>query len=478
MPSHTSPKYTGRFVVRFGPKVVSRIAERARRTEPDACSLEELADAVGVPKLRGILRKYPQVRSYPAIRRSSVVQILESEEARDSDVPRSSLTSYFIADPREWQEAPHVDRLLADLKAEPDVEFAYRELAVRLNNWAVDPDDPLVQDQGYLGPAPKGIGVNTDEVWGSFDGDGVRFVDLEAGWNLDHVDLPPAALSPQPLINKNDPTQADHGTAVLGVVLGQANGGGITGIAPRADFRGVVSHVVSLRSADAGVPDAIEAAVNALGKGGVLLVEAQTSNGYPVEIDEVTFAAIRKATCAGVTVIEAAGNGTETVGRNLDLPIPRRADDPPPINLNRKSRRFRDSGAIMVSGCRANLASQGGHRRIGYAGYGSRIDCYAWGEKVVTAGGGNFGPVARAADRQFTDGFGGTSSAAAIIAGVAILVQQMARSPRGPGQLEPAQLRNLLSDSTTGTAVLAPSGRKKVGVMPDLKEIARKLGVP
>ncbi len=31
-------------------------------------------------------------------------------------------------------------------------------------------------------------------------------------------------------------------------------------------------------------------------------------------------------------------------------------DDPPPVNLMR-----RDSGAILVSACHANLASQGGH---------------------------------------------------------------------------------------------------------------------
>ena len=150
-----------------------------------------------------------------------------------------------------------------------------------------------------MDPAPKGIGAHTEEVWRVFDGAGVPFVDLEAGWNLDHVDLPRPGVSPQPLIHLNDPTQSDHGTSVLGVVLGKKDGGGITGIAPRADFRGVVSHVVDFSTVESGVPDAIEVAVGALGKGGVLLLETQTVDGYPIEVDEVMFTAIRKPRLQG-----------------------------------------------------------------------------------------------------------------------------------------------------------------------------------
>ena len=46
-----------------------------------------------------------------------------------------------------------------------------------------------------------------------------------------------------------------------------------------------------------------------VGKGGVLLMEVQTGDGYPIEVDEVMFTAIWEATRAGVIVIEAAGNG-------------------------------------------------------------------------------------------------------------------------------------------------------------------------
>ncbi len=474
MPGRAWSNYTGRFVVRLGPRAVGRIAERARKAEPDLGSLHELAEAVNARPLRSTLQKYPACRSHPVVRRRSVGEVLEREASRDPGVRIPSLASYFVVDPRDWKDLEHAGHFLLELRANQDVELAYREPAVRTAGtarpWAVDPTDPFVKDQGYLDPAPKGIGANTEEVWGDFNGAGVRFVDLEAGWNFQHVDLPQHGRKRKPLINKNDRTEADHGTAVLGVVLGQEDGVGITGIAPKADFRGVVSHVENLRTGDPDVPDAIEKAVKVLGKGGVLLLEVQTGDGLPIEIDEVMFTAIWEATRAGIIVIEAAGNGTESPpGRDLARVLRRRHDDPPPVNLM-----LRDSGAIMVSACHANLAGQGGHRRIGYASHGSRINCYAWGESVVTAGGGGFGPDA-GNNGRYTDSFGGTSAAAAIVAGAAILVQQMASTPGGPGPLGPTEMRDILSNPTMGTVVLAPTGATKVGVMPDLTQIAREL---
>jgi hypothetical protein len=476
MSPHGSSTYTGRIVVRLSPRVVSRIAHRAQDPAlPDWASLDQLADGFELQGLKAILTKYPPFPSYPVVRRTRVAKILKREASHDDEFqPIHSLTAYFVADPRVWGNAAQSARFLADLKATtPEIELVYRELTVRTaNGWAVDPGDDFVTDQGYLDAAPKGIGANTLEVWGSFDGAGVGFVDLEAGWNLAHVDLPRAASRPQPMIHVNDPTEVDHGTAVLGIVLAKNDGDGITGIAPGADFRGVASYVVDLGMSDPAVAEAIEAAMDVLNPGDVLLLEVHTGNGYPIETDEAVFTAIRDAVGNGIIVIEPAGNGTDVVGRDLDKPITQGADNPP-LHLNRKSTKFKDSGAVMVSACRANLASQGGHRRMGFAGYGTRIDCHAWGQNVVTAGGGDFGPIA-GPSRSYTESFDGTSAAAAIIAGAAILVQQIASAPGARGRLKPKQMRAILSDPATGT--LATSGSKKIGVMPNLKEIAKKLG--
>ncbi len=324
-PNVRGPTTPAAYVVRLGPRAVGRIAERARKAEPDLGSLHELAEAVNARPLRSILQKYPAVKSHPVVRRRSVGEILEREASRHPDLRIPSLASYFVADPRDWKDPGACRPLSAGPQGQPGCRARLsRARCPPAGTWAVDPTDPFVKDQGYLDPAPKGIGANTEEVWGDFNGAGVRFVDLEAGWNFQHVDLPQHGRKRKPLINKNDRTEADHGTAVLGVVLGQEDGVGITGIAPKADFRGVVSHVADLRTGDPDVPDAIEKAVKVLGKGGVLLLEVQTGDGYPIEVDEVMFTAIWEATRAGVIVIEAAGNGTESPpGRDLAR-IPRR----------------------------------------------------------------------------------------------------------------------------------------------------------
>src|SRR3954466_6382556 len=101
MPGRESSNHTGRFVVRLGPKALGRIAERARKTEPDLCSLHELAEAVNVRTLRSILKNYPAVKSHPVVRRRSVAQILEREASRKTDArisawPRTSSPTHGI----------------------------------------------------------------------------------------------------------------------------------------------------------------------------------------------------------------------------------------------------------------------------------------------------------------------------------------------------------------------------------------------
>ncbi len=65
--------------------------------------------------------------------------------------------------------------------------------------------------------------------------------------------------------------------------------------------------------------------------------------------------------------------------------------------------------------------------------------------------------------------FNGTSSASAIVAGVAIAVQSIAEAA-GKKRLGPAQMRETLSHHANGT----PSP-DRIGVMPDLKKIIKLL---
>jgi hypothetical protein len=107
------------------------------------------------------------------------------------------------------------------------------------------------------------------------------------------------------------------------------------------------------------------------------------------------------------------------------------------------------------------------HDRWYWSNYGSRIDCYAWGENIVTTG---YGDLYRGTDDNsaYTNTFGGTSGAAAIIAGTALIVQGKRQATTG--RLSPAQMRDVLSNPAAGTAQ-GGNVAGHIGVMPDLSLI-------
>jgi serine protease len=471
MPAQAHSAYTGRIIVRLTTRVAGWLAKRDRDSAaPDFPTLQALIEEFGKLEefdfsgLQAVLRRYPDLPSHPSVLSVPGSKVLEREaQAHGSPLePRKSLTSYFVLDPRGIIDPAEMDGLVRELNELPGVELAYRERSVRSPGWAVDPGDPLVKEQGYLDAAPRGIGANTNDVWGRFNGSGIGFVDLEAGWNLQHAELPKAKIDRQPMLNLNDALDANHGTGVLGIVLAKASGKGITGIAPGAKFMGVVSWLVP-QSFDVDIPSAIHKAMEVLDLGDVLLLEVATSIGYPIELDDAVFTAIRTATAHGIIVVEAAGNGDMGVGIDLDQPLPEDGKGPQ-RSLNRTAGNFADSGAIMVSACHS-AEQNGAHRRINHVDFGSRIDCYGWGDKVKTL---------TAQDDDSSTDFINTSAAAAIIAGAAILVQQMVVTS-GKSRLSPSEMRALLADPALGTAIRAPSGTTKIGVMPNLEAIADKL---
>ena len=252
--------------------------------------------------------------------------------------------------------------------------------------------DPGLPRQGYLRPAPEG--VDALYAWQrSGCGEGQRFVDLERGWTLDHQDLHAHDIQ---LLHGDVVDEARaHGTSVLGVVCGVNNELGSVGIAPHVSEVAVVAYdePAAPRSA------ALVAAIEHLGHGDVLLIEAQVLlEGQllgPIEAYPVEYHLIELATALGITVVEAGGNGTLVDGQDghapgLDMDRYRDADGATPFR-----RDTRDSGAILVSAARKGA----GHARLPFAPYGERIDGYAWGEGVLApssdAAGGHQGVYPR-----------------------------------------------------------------------------------
>lgn len=326
-------------------------------------------------------------------------------------------------------------------------------------------DDRRNLKQDYQDAARKGIDARYAWDFLGGDGAGIGFVDLEQGWNLNHEDLKDAKIT---IISGKDTMYRRHGTSALGVVLMVDNTSGGVGIAPSAKGR-VISQWQPELSPESPTPVhviktaiAIEDAADKMLDGDVLLIEAQEydpedddSYEWPVEIFDLSYEKIRLATAAGIVVVEAGGNG----GYDLDA----YRNKPGKKIFDRRSAGFRDSGAIMVgAGCSATPHSRLSrpNRR---SNYGSRIDCYAWGENIDTT----TTNVPGTSNTGYTPDFGGTSGASAIVAGAALIVQGIAQAALGR-RFSPRELRDLLTKN--GTPSANPE-TDRIGVMPDLRAI-------
>ena len=454
-PARKRSSLSGFIIIRLPPNVII-----------DGGDLRKKDGRKKLPQLATLLKQHPKVATRPVVRGIKPDQLRELEnQASLTQFPAiHSLTSYWRLDCRETTTP--IEELLKAVRGLSEVDHAYLE-RVALDPMVDASDDEYAGDQDYLDLAPVGIGARWAWKQANGDGAGVGFVDLEEDWNLDHEDL--IAKSPTLSYGDNryemDGFSGDHGTAVLGTVVGVDNSVGIVGIAPGVSSVQVVSRYEApggTAESDVNVASAIVHAISIMSPGDVLLLEVQR-DFLPTETDEVDFHAIRLASSKNIIVVEAAGNGNANLDawtNDAGLHLLDRA--------NWTSDSF-DSGAILVGSCKSALP----HNRLVGLGagsgsnYGSRLDCFAWGEDIVTTGYGYINPSADD-DVAYTDDFGGTSGAAAIIAGAALILQGMYKEmpPRG-GHISPTQMRALLSDRATGTPQ-GPTVAGNIGVMPNL----------
>ena len=441
-------------------------------------------------------------QEYEARRRPTTYE-LEQRARGTSLPPLHPLSSYWRIDARTlhvdteaepgevrvngWEPTfdVQVRKLVRQLNALPEVDLAYRELE------ATDPSpgEPYLGVQEYLDRAP--IGIDARWVW-RHTPDGARdvgFLDVEQGW-LRYADAARSEIAHEDfeldvqgalIFGDNRHGVGDyrghHGAAVLSEVIGRhGNDKGLAGISKRAGTVLLASHWSNAQQAFGNVANAIRHAIDRLEAGDVLLLEVQRSY-LPTEVDEADRDAIRLAVANGIIVIESAGNGNADLDRYVDETGQR--------VLSRRHPEFRESGALMVGAARAARPHDRLWGRVGVgSNFGSRVDCFAQGDRVVTAGYGDMNhyledpaaPEEEVAERSYSAFFGGTSGAAPIIAGAAMLVQGIRDRVVGT-RLSPLEMRRILADPRTGT----PQGRGvrgRIGVMPDLRRILRhRLGL-
>jgi hypothetical protein len=124
----------------------------------------------------------------------------------------------------------------------------------------------------------------------------------------------------------------------------------------------------------------------------------------------------------------------------------------------------------MVGAAESPVVGGNAHDRANFSNFGSRIDCYGWGENVTTCGYGDLS-LGAAIDASYTGTFNGTSSASPIVVGAAVLTQSMYRSATGT-MLSPGQMRAILSNPANGTPQSAAVAGA-IGVMPNLRQIGQ-----
>ena len=408
---------------------------------------------------------------------------LSEDEIEADRLETQTLSNEQMPDLNLWyqltvEEGTDAEALIDALNALPEVEIASPALlpaplpaeftgnthtSELLAPELASPD--FLAQQGYLNPAPDGI--DAKYAWGIPGGTGsnVTIVDIEYSFNKQHEDLP--RRIPVVWGQQWNGYGDDHGTAVLGVLVGMSNSYGVTGIAYAAHAK-FSSACMNSTTCNYSVANAINSAKRNTAYGDVILIEQQTSvcglTDYgPVEWSQSVFEAIKIATAAGRIVVEAAGNG------NVDL-------DGAGCD-NKFDRDVRDSGAIIVgAGAPPTYPSQVDRSRlcwnldnlINCSTYGSRVDVQGWGSLVTTAGWGDL-YTGTGKNQWYTGGFRGTSSSSPVVAGAAAILSSIAEE-RGL-KMSPYWIRSTLVN-TGSSQQDDPShpASEHIGPRPNLKE--------
>lgn len=351
----------------------------------------------------------------------------------------------------------------------------------------------------YIGPAAVGVGASglTSPVTEQrIDGAGQRVADLEKGWivpaNTTNVQMMPDNVGIQ-WAESTEETDRGHGAATFGVIHGAA-GFNAPGIAPAAIF--IRAPILDNASESDSIPLLEASILNAaiefkkLPGLGVILIEQQLAHKKPVEVEGLVFAAIATAVAShGLVVIEPAGNnsllldsveGETTQTRTVTNPI---TNQPEQVPVKRKldptaideatGQPYPTSGAIMVAaGGSGQSAAPPAGERTPTSNHGKIIDCWAWGDSIATLYWGVDSDGNIMAEDHAT-GYGGTSGAAAIVAGAVLLMQHLrseARQSNPALPLTATEVRTLLRGYGT-----PGQGDLRNVKMPNLQEIRTKI---
>ncbi len=422
---------------------------------------------------------------FSALPAKDLEALVRRGRAMDQDYEPPDLNQYYLVHTASPETATE---LMRTLRREPDVLYAAAAPLPTCTPSMVEV--PSSSEFRWLHTQPDGVGAEpvwSTPAWADLLGAGVHVRVIDRGvkvsaTQVDHPDIDgtKAGLTGHPGMDatnaRSDAEEQNHGLMSVGVLMA-----GIDALAPPpADEQlplGLVPHCDAVtvypigphtQSATEDMANTIAALLHAIQDaeaGDILLLELQISptkevdgvaiplaNYVPVEVFEPYYRLVRLATALSIVTVEPSGNGAHDLDTGATIPW---ATEPSLIDPN-----VHDSGAIMVA-----TAAQAPATSSWYAAntFGSRIDCFAAGgntsSAVGTTGflGGTFNKV----------GFTGSSAAAAVVAGVAAVLQGKMKAALG--LLSPLQMRGVLSDPALGTSP-DPANTLPIGVMPDLSK--------
>lgn len=348
----------------------------------------------------------------------------------------------------------------------------------------------LSLEQTYL--LETNNGLNIQPAWDlGLTGNSQHLIHYEHNWNYEHSDLN-IDITTTPLENPFQEDFADstdsieHGTAMLGIMTAQHNSFGIKGITPNVKVHTAASGAFSastgwpewetmmewIQEFAAGNDIGGQTIVHGFQALGPQTLSMKESGEYdtitacpgciPGEAYSAVFDGMQDMVNMGIVVITGSGNGAI----NLDDAINQVG-----IDLSTQ-----DTGALIVG------ASNGPNLdKADFSNCGARVNVFAWGRDIVSTGYGNHpASVADDPNQWYVNNFGGTSSAMAMIAGMAVLAQEYVDilyadqlEENEHAYLNSAQIRALFTHPDASTAPL--TAECNIGVQPDMGKVLQLL---
>lgn len=378
---------------------------------------------------------------------SRLERLFKNFSESDLDLDRSVLSAkskHELADMNGYYRidvlsAVEAEQLVNNLNNLSEVELAYFQPNPEPAGFfeTAIPDFQGFQD--YREAAPDGVDADFANTLPGGNGSGVKIIDIEGSWRHSHADLTSAVGAHIAGTLIQDLSWRNHGTAVLGEMIGDDNGFGVTGICPGADI-GTVS--IGSMSTE----EALLTAADNLQAGDAILIELHAPGphydfesrpdqlGYVcMEYWQASFDAIQYCWAKGLVVVEAGGNGAEDF-------------DNATYYGDLFDTTYRNSHAI-IAGAGHPPVDFNDLERESFSNYGERVNVQGYGSNVYSTGyGGLYGGGVE--DSFYTASFSGTSSASPIITGTVACLQGRYKSVYGV-PMTSDQIRSILD--ATGT---------------------------